>query len=288
MASPTINTLTSYSGSDMVATFANKAIGNLQQISWAVQRDKSPIFTMGSADARSFSRGKRGIAGSMAFAVFDNDALIEALQSVWDQIAPSAMFTAAANRLHANSEDFSNALDMLKWNKTVSDAALDNTDEEGSDDVNRAGYGFSYGSTNNGDYTNSIDAQSAKGSNSKPIIGEDGYVKGWDNEAADDVFVPAGFSPIRGENVVYLDTLPPFDITMTFGSEYGHTSFQKIYDVDLLNESSGISVDTTVMSQQVTWIARRLSPLIRGVYTRDESGLIRGTLPTTKATNRAN
>ena len=57
MASPTINTLTSFSGADLVATFGNKVIGELQQISWAVQRDKAPVFTCGSADARSFSRG---------------------------------------------------------------------------------------------------------------------------------------------------------------------------------------------------------------------------------------
>ena len=84
--------------------------------------------------------------------------------------------------------------------------------------------------------------------------------------------VPAGFTPIRGENVVYADTLPPFDITLTFASEYGNTAFQKIYDVDILNESSGASVDTVVMSRQVTWIARRLSPLIRGVYHREKDG----------------
>ena len=90
------------------------------------------------------------------------------------------------------------------------------------------------------------------------------------------IFVPAGFAPIRGENVIYADTLPPFDITLTFASEYGHTAFQKIYDVDILNESSGASVDTVVMARQVTWIARRLSPLVRGVYTREKSGTIGG------------
>lgn len=38
MASPTLNTLTSFSGADLVVTFANQVIGELQQISWAVQR----------------------------------------------------------------------------------------------------------------------------------------------------------------------------------------------------------------------------------------------------------
>lgn len=273
MASPTIQTLTSFSGADLVATFANKVIGELQQISWAVQRDKAPVFTCGSPDARSFSRGKRGLAGSMVFAVFDHDALVSALQSVWNEIAPSAMFTAAANNVLAMSEDFTNALDMIKWNQTVTDAALN---ENTLNSAKRAGYGFSYGATVSGDYTESIQAQQMRGSNNSPVDADkDGYIENW-NQDGDMIFVPAGFAPIRGENVIYADTLPPFDITLTFASEYGHTAFQKIYDVDILNESSGASVDTVVMARQVTWIARRLSPLVRGVYTREKSGTIGG------------
>ena len=285
MASPTIQTLTSFSGADLVATFANKVIGELQQISWAVQRDKAPVFTCGSPDARSFSRGKRGLAGSMVFAVFDHDALVSALQSVWNDIAPSAMFTAAANNKRANSEDFTNALDMIKWLQTVSDIqnAISDDNNSGVSLDDRAGYGFSFGSTTSGDYTNAINAQVANGSNNTPSIDEDGFVDGWANDG-DKIYVPAGFSPIRGENVIYADTLPPFDVTLTFASEYGHTAFQKIYDVDILNESSGASVDTVVMARQVTWIARRLSPLIRGVYTRDENGLIHGVKPTAAST----
>lgn len=219
----------------------------------------------------------------MVFAVFDHDSLVEALQSVWDQIAPSAMFTASANiGASRYSEDFQNALDMIKWNNAVSSQALNeniDVDHNGNiistDTYSRNGYGFSYGATA-GSYTNSIDAQKAHGSNNSANLGPDGYVdqSTWDDTTGDMIYVPAGFSPIRGENVVYADTLPPFDVTLTFASEYGHTAFQKIYDVDILNESSGASVDTVVMSRQVTWIARRLSPLIRGVYSRDNNGNI--------------
>lgn len=294
MASPTISTLTSFSGADLVATFANKAIGELQQISWAIQRDKAPVFTCGSPDARSFSRGKRGIAGSMVFAVFDHDSLVEALQTVWKDIAPSAMFTAAANNVIARSEDFTNAMDMIRWNQTVSQTANGQTDknnplyeQNGVSTNGRSGYGFSFSNTASsegtakaGAYSNSISAQTAKGSNNAPTIDSNGFVDphGWDNDAADNINVPAGFAPIRGQNVIYADTLPPFDITLTFGSEYGHTAFQKIYDVDILNESSGVGIDTTIMNRQLTWIARRMSPLIRGVYTRDSNGIISGKL----------
>ena len=70
------------------------------------------------------------------------------------------------------------------------------------------------------------------------------------------------------------------DVTLTFANEYGQTAFQKIYDVDILNESSGVSVDSIVMERQVTYIARRISPLVRGIYTRDSEGTLKGVQPT--------
>lgn len=63
----------------MKAVFANKVIGELQAISYSVTREKAPIYTMGSSDPRSFSRGKRGIAGSLIFIVFDRHAVLESL-----------------------------------------------------------------------------------------------------------------------------------------------------------------------------------------------------------------
>jgi hypothetical protein len=73
-------TYNSFSGVDMVVTFGGKVIGELQGISYTIQREKAPVYTMGSADPRSFSRGKRGIAGSVVFHVFDRSALLEAFR----------------------------------------------------------------------------------------------------------------------------------------------------------------------------------------------------------------
>lgn len=255
MASPTINTLTSFSGADLVVSFANQVIGELQQISWAIEREKAPVFTLGSADARSFSRGKRGIAGSLVFAVFDQDSLVEAMKRVWDKIAPVAMFTAAGNNAVSGSEDFTKALDMIKWNNAASEKM--------------SGTDFGYSGTS------AISANSEKGSNNIPELNQDGSINSW-KDSGDTINVPAGFSPIRGNNVLYADTLPPFDITLTFGNEYGQCGFQKIYDVDILNESSGVSVDTIVLERQLTYIARRISPMVKGVYTRDQGGAVKG------------
>jgi hypothetical protein len=73
-------TYTSFSGCDIVATFNGKVIGELQAITYSISREKAPIYTMGSAEPRSFSRGKRGIAGTLVFTVFNRDALIAEFQ----------------------------------------------------------------------------------------------------------------------------------------------------------------------------------------------------------------
>lgn len=70
-------TYTSFSGCDIAAAFNGRVIGELQAISYSIQRETAPIYTMGSAEPRSFSRGKRGIAGRLVVSQFDRDALIE-------------------------------------------------------------------------------------------------------------------------------------------------------------------------------------------------------------------
>lgn len=223
-------TLTSFSGADLVVTFGKTVIGELQQITWAISREKVPVYTMGSPDPRSFSRGKRGISGTLIFAVFDKDALIEALvkdQSNWQQIAPPVMFTAAGNtsQLIKRGSDLYNALEMSEWNRMANETAeryAQNPPTEGSD-----------------------------------------------LRQYRQINVPPGFDIIKPENIIYADMIPPFDIMMTFANEYGQAAFQKIYGVELLNEGSGVNVDTIVMERQFTFIARRISPIISGVYSGD-------------------
>lgn len=74
-----LNTYTTFSGADIVATFGGVTIGALSGITFSVTREKAPIYTMGSPNPRSFSRGKRGIAGSLIFTVFDRPALYKML-----------------------------------------------------------------------------------------------------------------------------------------------------------------------------------------------------------------
>ena len=73
------STYSSFGGCDIVCTFNGKAIGELQAISYSINREKVAIYTLGSAEPRSFSRGKRSIAGNLVFISFDRDALLEEL-----------------------------------------------------------------------------------------------------------------------------------------------------------------------------------------------------------------
>lgn len=82
LASEFARSYNSFSGADIKAVFANKTVGTLQAISYSITREKAPIYTMGSADPRAFSRGKRGIGGSLIFIVFDRDELLSALQEL--------------------------------------------------------------------------------------------------------------------------------------------------------------------------------------------------------------
>jgi hypothetical protein len=68
-------TYTSYSGVDIRVVINGKPAGSMQALSYAIQREKAPIYVMGSVDPISYSRGKRGIAGTMISLMMDRHFL---------------------------------------------------------------------------------------------------------------------------------------------------------------------------------------------------------------------
>ena len=327
--------------------------------------EKVPVFTLGSPDARSISRGKRAVGGSLIFAAFDHDALLQAMKEVWHIIAPPAMFTAAGNLALVNSEDFSRAMDMARGNAASELSFINYNEFSGILNVfyayinqNQAGritqnerqafdriligvHNMDAGEITSGieqlklntslwDWMRTIyidPGSNAIGETVDPNQGGKSFLQvmselvaqiqagpaadaitgfmagfagdtelkqqvtttgsnnrwNWRNDTWEAsnaaIKVPQGFAAIRGQNVTYADIIPPFDITLTFANEYGQCAFKKIYDCDILNEGSGVSVDTVVMEQQFSYIARRVSPLTRGVYTRESGGMVKGIPP---------
>ena len=55
-------------------------LSKLQAINYSVTREKAPVYTMGSPDARAYSRNKRGIAGSLIWVNFDRHSLLALIQ----------------------------------------------------------------------------------------------------------------------------------------------------------------------------------------------------------------
>lgn len=82
----------SFSGVDIKAVFGNQIMAELQAISYSITREKAPVYTMGAADPRSFSRGKRGIAGTLIFIVFDRHALLSTFGAYQPNKAQQLLF----------------------------------------------------------------------------------------------------------------------------------------------------------------------------------------------------
>ena len=69
-------TFNSYAGVDIEVVFGTELIGTMQAISYAIQREKAPLYVMGRVDPLAFSRGKRGIAGTLVSLLLDEHMLI--------------------------------------------------------------------------------------------------------------------------------------------------------------------------------------------------------------------
>lgn len=126
---------TSFSGSDIVATIDDKVVGELQAVSYSVTREKVPIYVMGSPDPMSFSRGKRGIAGSMVFTVFNRDAL-----SFLKEGDRNNIYTAYANQhpTQVSAEDTGSIrlLSPEEWEAEMNDNLGNNSGVRGFKNVN--------------------------------------------------------------------------------------------------------------------------------------------------------
>lgn len=322
MASPFVSTYTSFSGADLVVSFGPTVIGELQQLSYAIQREKVPVFTLGSPNPRSFSRGKRGIAGSLVFAAFDRDSLLEEMKKNWSLIAPPAMYTAAGNIAIAKTENFGAMLDVVRWNAAAQStytAGIKYKPEEAPGVIKGTtkpdGWGLAVGYDGTTSYIYEKSKYTATPQNYDKIVDEKIVKVSWDEltsqtadtygfvdakngaafgvsgtgainklndfagnpgpgNTATTIKIPPGFKSMTAENIQYVDQLPPFDITLTFANEYGQAAFQKIYDLEILNESSGVSVDSVIMERNYTWIGRNISPLYKGIYTRESNGSV--------------
>jgi len=87
---------TSFSGADIRVVISGETVGTAQALSYAIQREKAPNYVLGRVDPLAFSRGKRGIAGTVVALMFDEHILLKPPFSLMkfvadnDEIYPSA------------------------------------------------------------------------------------------------------------------------------------------------------------------------------------------------------
>jgi len=172
-------TYTSFTGADLKAIFHNIVIAELIGISYTITREIAPIYTTGSADPRSFSKGKRGIAGTMVMHNFDRHAL----RNIMDK-----------STYVAKNDDFQS----VGWKP--------------------------------------IDEISG-------IAGE-------------------GRLGVRLANPIYVDQIPPFDITIAYANETGQMATERLMGVQILNEGHGISIDDLTNETNMTFVCRHIQGMI--------------------------
>lgn len=91
------NTFHSFSGVDIHAVFGNVEFGEIQMVSYKADREKAPVYVMGSSDPRTIARGKRLITGAVVFVVFEVDSLIQAMTNSTENPYLSVQETANYN-----------------------------------------------------------------------------------------------------------------------------------------------------------------------------------------------
>jgi len=238
LASSMINTYTTFSGIDITAIFDNLVLATLSGIATSLTREKVPVFTFGSANARSISRGKRACAGSMQFTLFDRDAFYSLF------LDESHFYYAHANEIAylTNPINASEFTGLFFETADTSNAFSDFQQEAGIE--NPTGLNPPAGTSLAG---REITFNTADAATSGQVIqGQAG------------ANIPAGRAAGAlsvKKAAQHADQVYPFDITLVAQNEYGRAASCAVIGVEVINEGGGISVDDITNEQQMTYIA---------------------------------
>lgn len=224
IASRQISTYTTFSGIDITAIFDNLVLATMSGIATSLTREKVPVFTFGSANARSISRGKRACAGSLQFTLFDRDAFYNLY------LDESHFYYAHANEVNyvtnpTNISEFTGLL--FEAGQTGVEGGLNAPAQTG------AGGAFD-------------EREIVIGGGDGPVVGQAGAQLPTNREVG-------ALSVRRAPQ--HADQVYPFDITLVAQNEYGRAASCAVIGVEIINEGGGLSVDDITNEQQMTYIA---------------------------------
>ena len=215
-------TYTSYSGVDIRVVINGAPAGSMQALSYAIQREKAPIYVMGSVDPISYSRGKRGIAGTMISLMMDTHFLMS-------ESFKGERYLADKNEIFASMSG---------------DSALNNAQgDTGNPGVNLR---------TRGDLTNNL-------SGTQVPVGDGGGGFRLSTPGGQYNLESLGAN-YQVAPVYYVDQILPFDIAIVAANEYGQSAQMRLYGCEILNEGSGFSIDDIVIENQMTYVCRTILP----------------------------
>jgi hypothetical protein len=210
--------------------FDDMTLLNLSGLSVSITREKAPVYTFGSATPRSISRGKRGIAGSFVFTLFDRSSF---MQLMMDE-----------NHYYYAHRD------EVNWLRNPTNVAAPLRAAQPAYDAAFTG----------------LQTDPAAGATPNNIWLQDASTTAAAQKFPDGTETPdaSGLIPgqiIDGEAVtvrrapIYPDQIFPFDITLVAQNEYGQAAWSSVDGVEIINEGSGVSVDDITNEEQYTYIA---------------------------------
>ena len=111
-------TFSTFAGVDIKMLLGGEELGTMQAISYAIQREKAPLYVLGRVDPLAFSRGKRGIAGTAVALLIEQHLLFRALES-------SRFFVADGEELQGFASDMNSAAPNIDNIQRVDTLALE-------------------------------------------------------------------------------------------------------------------------------------------------------------------
>lgn len=240
----------SFSGADITAMFAGVRFSELQGLAYSIEREKAGIWTLGNVAPRSYSRGKRIIAGNFVAVNFDRNALLD----IFDN--SGGMFMADKDDVRP---DWKNPDDLLSFNayavgNTQYPVAGDIVDmESGADMLAQIQQRVT---TANEDVQGAI---TAAGASTMPNIDTD-FLNPANRAFQAEIPISSPYDDQEVAKVWHADQILPFNIAVAAANEYGAAASMKIYGVEVLNETSGFSVDDMVIECSWTFVAREIGP----------------------------
>ena len=261
-------TYTSFSGVDIRVVINGRKAGSMQALSYAIQREKAPIYVMGSVDPVSYSRGKRGIAGTMISLMMDVHMLYtpsftgERYLGDRDEVFPSYEnaddlkgMTAAqkkkrfgggvtgTNKYNAALAAAAGSGGLLNANNETGNVGLRYVGGSGDPDAGRTP---GIGSVRRG----------LQGDTNPQFSG--GPLSRMESNITYDLTDLS--NNYRVAKVFYVDQILPFDVTIVAANEYGQSAQMRLYGCEILNEGSGFSIDDIVIENQMTYVCRTILP----------------------------